>query len=311
MSDEDYLKLKDKVAALGQGKTEELGSKNYHSRQPSSWLVLDTKYSDISIRQQEPKSGGPPIISEKSGTVRPDRQFPEYAMVIRDKINAQSEHEGTFLEIQSPIMQEAIRSAFGKNSQLDVRADPITFEKPYYPLFQRRDKIKKIAEAALASDDETRKTHFKWFLKFMEDSFQKLEIIHRSQVDKGLIEFKHIRMIFASGGILVGTDNGLRECVVLHDISDILEDKQKGGNYVELRAFRWQFNGTMFGPSLKTIRLDEFSAAREITELDYYPVEALSKERREELLEALIERGKKWCKTVRVIDGKHYKYNGK
>lgn len=34
MSDEDYLKLKDKVAALGQGKTEELGSKNYHSRQP-------------------------------------------------------------------------------------------------------------------------------------------------------------------------------------------------------------------------------------------------------------------------------------
>jgi hypothetical protein len=273
--------------------------------------VLDIKHSNISIRQQEPKSGGPPIITEKSGTIRADRQFPEYAMVIRDKIDAKLEHQGTFLEIQSSIIQEAIRSAFGKNSQLDVRADPIIFKKPYYSLFQRRDKIKKIAEAALASDDEKRKTHFKWFLKFMEDSFQGLEIIHKSQVDKGLIEFKHIQMIFASGGILVGKENELRECVILHDISDILEDKQKGGKYVELRAFRWQYNGTMFGPSLKKIRLDEFSGARQITELDYYPIEAISKEKRSDLFKTLIERGRKWCETVRVIDGKHYQYNGK
>jgi hypothetical protein len=268
-------------------------------------------HSDISIRQQEPKNGGPPIITEKSGSIGADRQFPEYAMVIRDKINAKNEHEGTFLEIQSSIIQEAIRSAFGENSQLDVRADPIIFKKPYYPLFQRRDKIKKIAEAALASDDETRKTHFRWLLKFMEDSFQELEIIHKSQVDKGLIEFKHIQMIFASGGILVGKENKLQECAILHDISDILEDKQKGGHYVKLRAVRWQYNGTMFGPSLKKIRLDEFSGARQITELDYYPIEAVSKERRKELLETLIERGKKWCEAVRVIDGKHYEYNGK
>lgn len=232
-------------------------------------------------------------------------------MVIHDRINAKYEHEGTFLEIQSSIIQEAIRSAFGEHSQLDVRADPIIFQKPYYPLFQRRDEIKKIAEAALTSNDETRKTQFKWLLKFMDDSFQELDIIHKSQVEKGLIEFKHIQMIFASGGILVGKENGLQECVILHDISDIQEDKQKGGNYVKLRAFRWQYNGTNFGPSLKEIQLHEFSAARQITELDYYPIEALSKEKRETLFEILIERGRKWCETVEVIDGKHYKYDGK
>lgn len=273
--------------------------------------MLDITHSSISIRQQIPKTGGTPIITEKSGIVRADRQFPEYAMVIRDKINAKEEHEGTFLEIQSSIIQEAIRKAFGENSQLDVRADPIIFKKPYYSLFQRRNKIKKIAEAALASNDETRKTHFKWFLKFMDESFQELEIIYKSQVEKGLIEFKNVQMIFASGDILVGTEDGLQECVILHDISDILEDKQKGGHYVLLRVFRWQYNGTMFGPSLKKIQLDEYSAARQITELDYYPVETLSKEKREDLFETLIERGKKWCETVKVTDGKHYEYNGK
>lgn len=165
-------------------------------------------------------------------------------MVIRDKINAKHEHEGTYLEIQSSIIQEAIRSAFSENSQLDVRADPIIFPKPYYPLFQQRDKIKNFAEAVLKSNDEARKTHLKWLLKFMDENFRELENIHKSQVEKGLIEFKHIQMIFASGGILVGKDKGLQECVILHDIGDIIEDKKKGGNCVKLRAFRLQYNGT-------------------------------------------------------------------
>lgn len=227
-------------------------------------------------------------------------------MVVRDRINSKEELQSVDLEIQSSVIQDAIRTIFGDHSQIDVLADPIVFRKPYYPLFHHR---KKIQDFVLEnSADPTQKRHLGYLLKFMDDNLKGLTKIYESLVQKDLIEFKHLQVIFAAGSTIIGQKKDIQEGFLVHDISDEKEDKQNGVKYVEIRAFQWRYNGSRFGPALETLRLDEFQGCRNITELDYFPLERLKPDpKREALVAKLISRGRKWCQ---VVNSTHFDYKG-
>ena len=53
------------------------------------------------------------------------------------------------------------------------------------------------------------------------------------------------------------------------------EDKKTGGKYVEIEVSRWGFNGSSFGLTAKTLRINEFPGRRKIIELDFFPLKYL------------------------------------
>ena len=123
-----------------------------------------------------------------------ERQLAEYAMVNRHRVNLKGEPQRSELEIHSKTIQKALHTVFRNHSQVDVLADPIVLRKPYYSLFHCRQEIKELANRELNTPEE--KQHLEWLTDFISDELVDLEKIHESLVKNGLIEFRHLPIIF-------------------------------------------------------------------------------------------------------------------
>jgi hypothetical protein len=240
--------------------------------------------------------------------------------VTRDRINAKGENESTELEIQSEPMQKALYTIISRRSQPGIFADPVIFRKPYYALFHCRNEIKE--HTASESNSPEQRRHLEWLTEVMADKLKGLEKVQATQVDNGLIEFKHIGILFEAGCLVLGqpskgkekgetteklekTDNP--ECFMFHTISDELEDRERGGKYVEIEVFRWGFNGTMFGLTAERLKISEFPGLRKITELECIPWASMKEEEKNKLFPKLVARGKKWCE---YLEAKNLVYEG-
>jgi hypothetical protein len=210
-------------------------------------------------------------------------------------------------------MQKAIISVFGDHSPEAFRADPIIFRKPYYSLFHCRREIQDMMTNA--SHTEEQKQHLEWLVNFMSENFQTLDTIQEGLVDKGLINFKDLPIIFEAGSIIVGHSQGLvdfavkreksgkterPECFLFHQISDELEDTSMIGKYRNVGVFRWGYNDSMFGLTAGKLQIREFTGPRKITDLECYPLKHLKDEDKNDLVPRLIARGKRWCDYVQA-----------
>ena len=236
---------------------------------------------------KEGKGGNPPSFYLKSAASQGldrDSPYKEYAIVSRESINAKGDNDGTKLHIQCRHMQKAIRSIFGKYPLEEINADPIVFRKPYCNLFHCRREIRDMM--GRQSNTKEQKRSLRWLADFMSENFRTLERAQESLVDKGFIDFKHLPIIFVPGCTIIGRVNGSREsvvkrrqeaktknpeCFLFHEISDELEDKETGTKYVEIQAFRWGYNGSMFGLIAVKSKISEFQGPRKITELECFP----------------------------------------
>ncbi|KAH8681802.1 hypothetical protein BX600DRAFT_447332 [Xylariales sp. PMI_506] len=282
-----------------------------------------TKYAYTEIVELEGKAGNPSVVIQKSDGSRGrdrDSLYGEYAIVSRDHINVKGENDKTELQIQSEIMQTALRSIFGKHSQVGTRADPIVFRKPFYPLFHCRKEIRNLAENESTTAEQ--KQHLKWLITFMSDNFQDLEKVQEGLVDKGLVDFRNLPIIFEAGSIVVGqlpedSDKAVKrdkaekterpECFLFHEISDEIEDKMTGAKYVDVKVFRWGFNGSMFGLTSEKLKIKEFLGPRKITELECFPLKYLDEDVKNVLVPRLISRGEKWCD---YLEATSFEYKG-
>jgi hypothetical protein len=231
--------------------------------------------------------------------------------VSKDRVNEKGESKPTELEIQSEIIQKALHSVFGKHSQLGIHANPIVFRKPYYALFHHRQRIRDLAEKK--SNTAEQKRHLGWLTDWMLEHLPALQKVQERLVDKGLIDFKHLPIIFEAGSIIIGhiteseetfikRDTEQRtqrpECFLFHEISNDIEDKKTGFRYMDIKAFRWAYHDATFGLKAETIRIKEFPEPRKITELDCFPLKYLEEAQRNELVPNLIARGIRWCAYV-------------
>jgi hypothetical protein len=208
-------------------------------------------------------------------------------------------------------MQEALYSVFGDHSPEGFRADPIVFQKPYYSLFHCRQEIQDMMTRE--SNTQEQKQHLEWLVNFMSEHFQALNIVQEGLVDKGLINFKELPIIFEAGSIIVGYSQELvefrvkreksgktvhPECFLFHEISDELEDKMVGGKYREISVFRWGYNDSRFGLIAGKLHVREFLGPRKITDLEFFPLKHLKDEDKNDLIPRLIARGKRWFDLV-------------
>ncbi|KAH8886177.1 P-loop containing nucleoside triphosphate hydrolase protein [Thozetella sp. PMI_491] len=281
------------------------------------------RYAFTELIEKEGKGGNPSVVIQKGSASlanEKDKRFGEYAIVTRDRINTKGESEATELEIQSETMQKALYTIISRRSQPGIFADPIIFRKPYYALFHCRKEIKE--HAANESNTPEQKRHLEWLTGVMAEKLNGLEKVQETQVENGLIEFKHLGILFEAGCLVLGqpskgkekgektekvekTDNP--ECFMFHTISDELEDRERGGKYVEIEVFRWGFNGTMFGLVAETLKISEFPGLRKITELECFPWASMKEEDKNKLFPKLVTRGKKWCE---YLEAKNYYYQG-
>lgn len=316
-----YMSFRSRIQAQALDKTQSSRTFGCARKQPLIFPVI--KYPYAEVVEKEGKGGNPPVVILKSATSQERERvskFGDYAIILRDRVNAKGETENPELEIQSETMQEALHSIFGAHSPASMRADPIVFRKPYYPLFHCRSEIRELAERK--SNTPEQKRHLDWLVEFMSENLAGLEKIQEGLVDKGLVEYKHLPIIFEEGSIVVGQvdrsgEKGLKreraeknespECFLFHGISDELEESTTGAKYVEVQALRWGYNGSMFGLTAESLRINEFSGSRKITELECFPLKYLKEEDRDKMVPELIERGRRWCDYV---EAKTFSYKG-
>lgn len=297
MDFERYMSLKARIQAVGE----------------SNPVI---KYQYAEIIEIEGKDGSPSRVIQKSAASQGrgrDSPFGEYAIVARDRVNAKGETEETDLEIQCETMQKALNSVFGDYSPEGFRADPIVFRKPYYSLFHCRREVQDLMTKT--SNTQEQKQHLEWLVNFMSEHFQTLDMIQEGLVDKGLITFKDLPIIFEAGSIVLGHSQGLvdfgvkreksgkterPECFLFHEISDEMEDKFTVGKYRNVKVFSWGYNGSAFGLTAGTLQIKEFAGPRKITDLECFPLKHLKDEDKNELVPGLIARGKRWCEYVKA-----------
>ena len=164
--------------------------------------------------------------------------------------------------------------------------------------------------------------HLQWLTKFMSENFKILNTIQEGLVDKGLIEFQHLPIIFEPGTLVVGQLQGdgektikrdmpgkteSPECFLFHEIGDEKEDKSTGGKFMDVEVFRWGYNGSRFGLTAETLRVKEFLGPRKITDLECFPFKFLAEDEKNMLVPRLIARGKRWINNV---EAKNFEYKG-
>jgi hypothetical protein len=261
---------------------------------------------------KEGKGGNPPVILEKDAYVANEKdKYREYALIIKEHINAKGESEYTDLEIQSQTLQSVLKAIISKRSQPGMFPNPTVFRKPYYALFHCREGIKEYEASEFCTEEK--RTHLQYLKEFMLERFEDLETAQKNKVEKGLIDFKNLGILFEAGCLVIGQltkpvpkgDPAEKmektvspECFVFHHISNELEDKERGGKYVEISVYRWGFNGTKFGLTAHTLRIAEFPGSREITELECYPWKLMPKEKKDKYFRQMVERGRRWCKYM-------------
>jgi len=310
---ERYMRLKARMQAVGESHP---GSLFPQPSQNFTDYFLVIKYSHIELIEQEGKGGSPAQVIQKSAASRErDRVSPygEYATVTREYVNAKGESERTDLEIHCETMQKALKSLFGDYSPEGFHANPIVFRKPYYTLFHCQRGIQDMMTKAFTTQEQRK--HLKWLVDTMSEKLQALDNIQEGFVDKGLVTFQDLPIIFEAGSIIVGHSQGLidltvkreksgkserPECFLFHEISDELEDNSVEGKYRNVGIFRWAYNDLTFGLTAGTLRIREFQGSRKITDLECFPLKHLREEERSELVTELIARGKRWCDYLKA-----------
>ena len=262
------------------------------------------------------------VIHKSAASQGRDNDSPskEYAIVSRELVNAKGENDGAKLDVRCKHMQKAIRSIFSNHPVAGMNADPIVFRKPYYSLFHCRQGIQDMVGKESNTEEQEQSLH--WLTDCMSKNLRPLEMAQESLVDKGLIDFEHLPIIFVPGCVMIGRVNGGQkpdvkrdhaaktvkpECFLFHEISDELEDKETGTKYREIEAFRWGHDGSMFGLTAVKTQIDQFQGPRKITELECFPMEYLEENDKIKLVPQLIKRGELWCEKV---EAKNFTYKG-
>jgi hypothetical protein len=202
-------------------------------------------------------------------------------------------------------------------------ADPIVFSEPYYVLFQFREELIEFSKSTSNPHDE--RSCLDPLIDFMSNSqgLKELDDVHNRQVSGGIISFKHVRLLFRPGDIIVGRDKDVEQCWMVQYVTDEKEaDKKeipddpyadpeeevtKEGKLVGVHALKWAFDGKKFGPTVEKLKVLTFSGPKSIRNLEYVPLRYLPDTEREDLIDKMIDRGRRWCK----FDGvSHWSYNG-
>ncbi|KAI9709903.1 MAG: hypothetical protein M1820_002980 [Bogoriella megaspora] len=263
--------------------------------------------STFDITEKQRPSGDRPVITPTSSVAQAresDNDFTTYALLVRRRIDKDGNHQGTQLEIQSVVLQDALRVIMPECAYLNLAAHPIIIEAPYYELFQYRKEIRDYAEQPDRTD--TQKSYLNLLLRFMSANLAKTEKIHSQYHPRWTSTYAILWTYFRPETFIVYQREHYQE---LYRVCRCCykKDSSTRENFFELAVWGWDYNGKGFGPKKTSLRLSEFQGARNLTEIDFFPLECLAVDEKAATIARLIARGKKWR---RIVDRSHQQYNG-
>lgn len=266
----------------------------------------DTKKVElVDITQKERSYGDRPLItltSKLHQSKDTSEKYHEWALILRRRVDKEGESISTVLEIRSALIRSAIRTVLADYPHVNLVGCPIKFQKPYSELFHYRQELRAFAGAPERSAAESK--HLKLLLDFMTDNLGVTEKTYNNLVPNGMISFSFLWTIFRPDDVVILQRDLFKQCYVV--VSG--EEKMKDGEvYFQILAWSWDYNGTKFGPTLKKLRIKEFSGVRQISQLEVYPIRLLETKARDSLLSAYVARGYKWRS---IVDNSHRQYNG-
>lgn len=275
------------------------------SEDPEDLYENDTPVVEfVDITEKRKRYGGNVItLTNSQNRAKEERgKYGDYALVLRRTIDEDGVVEAPVLEVRSPIIRRALKSVLATYSHLNLLATPIKIPEPYEALFHYRTELRQYAAALDRTEEEV--VHMNIMTRFIDLHLGPIEKIWQQTVPKQRITFDLLWILFrAEDDVIVQRDH-FREMVRVISCEHKVDRK---GRFFEIECWRWGYDGSQFGPALETLVILEFSAARQITQLPYFPVKQLHRADRESLYAELAMRGRKWRAVVNCA---HRQYHG-
>jgi uncharacterized protein DUF7025 len=262
----------------------------------------------LDITEKQRPSGDRPIITPTSSVAQAkesDREFSAYALLVRRKVDKDGKHEETQLEIQSHIIQDALRVIMPECAYLNLAAHPIIIQAPYYELFQYRHEIREYVEDPNRTNDE--KSYLRLLMGFMSANLAKTEKIHNQCHPHGTSTYAILWAYFRPETLVVYQSEHFQELYRVRRCQ-YKEDPDTKESFFELLVWSWDYNGKAFGPTTSSLLLPEFQGSRNLTEIDFFPLEYLPAHEKAAIISKSIERGKRWRK---LVHRSHQQYAGR
>jgi len=264
--------------------------------------------SILDITEKQRPSGDRPIITPTSSVAQAkdsDNDFGVYALLVRRKVDKDGKHDGTQLEIQSSIIQDALRAVMPECAYLNLAAHPIIIQAPYYELFQYRKEIREYAEHSNRTN--TQKPFLSLLLRFMSANLAKTEKIHSQYHPYWTSTYAILWTYFRPETLVVYQCEHYQELYRVRRCQ-YKQDSETKENFFELLVWSWEYNGKGFGPTITSLLLPEFQGARNLTETDFFPLDCLPAHEKTAIIARLIERGKRWRY---LVHRSHQQYTGR
>jgi len=260
------------------------------------------------ITEKQRLSGDRPIITPTSSVAQAkdsDNDFGAYALLVRRKVDSDGKHESTQLEIQNSIIQDALRAIMPECAYLNLAAHPITIQAPYYELFQYRKEIREYAEHSNRTNAQ--KSYLSLLLRFMSANLAKTEKIHSQYHPHWRSTYAILWTYFRPETFVVFQCEHYQELYRVRRCQ-YKQDTETKANYFELLVWSWDYNGKGFGPATTPLLLPEFQGARNLTEIDFFPLDCLPAHEKAAIIARLIKRGKRWR---HLVHRSHQQYTGR
>ena len=233
----------------------------------------------------------------------PQQKYSEYALLIRRKIDKDDKPQQTLVEFQSSTLCACIRELLSDYPDLNLNATPIVFEKPYVALFHKRKEIREYMLDRRRTEKE--KKHLNVLKDFMVKNLAEAEAIDTHMVQHGVITFQWLWLLFSPGDWILYRDQEYDECYRFFESYNRLNMYNEPEFVV--KAWGWDYNGKLFGPSLREFVIPQFVGNRGIQQLDIVPTKFLGEEEWGRISKELVKRGHEWKRCARFS---HFEYNG-
>ena len=263
--------------------------------------------SFLDITEKQRPYGDRPIITPTSSLAQAkdmDKNYVKHAILLRRKLDKNGNSTSTQLEIQSRVIQDALKTTMEECSYLNLAASPIIIMSPYYELFQYRKEIRDHAKNPERTEAE--KASLNILIQFMETNLAKTEKIHAQYLPHWMSTYEILWTYFRPETFIIYQCEHFQELYRVTNIEYKLNEVGRD-DYFEILVWSWDFNGNAFGPATSKLRILQFQGARRLTELDAFPLECLPEDERRTVVDRLIERGKKWRG---VVARGHQQYSG-
>ncbi|CAN8104023.1 unnamed protein product [Discula destructiva] len=295
---------------------EETGEKELESDEEGDGEEAEDEKSDLPVGSVSEVKNIYRSAKDGDGNFTWVRKYPEdveepaenavtdtYAVLVRNikSPDGRKKLEAHSIVIQSPWLKKALGEHVLKDYPgVACELDRLTFEAPFKPFVHRWTNLKDCMQRS-DLDDKTSE-----HLNVLHDILQ-YEIgdsikAYEDYLQKGVVTFKHLWMIFQPGGVILAAHKGPLSAFELDETEYM---STQCGQFLQLSADCVDYSGKEFGRHTERIKIPEFVGTKKITVLNAYPL--TFHENQDAVVALLTKRGQ----IFEQLAGNHYKaYDG-